>query len=94
VPTHHDREEPMVRPKNAVELDRNRWGVPNGAGEDGLPLWQMLCSRCWEPRNCCWGDGLCLDCYEYDLLPIGPEGVEETGESWSDVYVDRNYDLD
>lgn len=29
----------------------------------------------------------CLRCFEASLLPIGPEGVEDTGETWSDVYV-------
>jgi hypothetical protein len=81
----------MARPADAVELDLNIWGVPNGRDEDGLTIWQMLCCRCWAPRNCNWGDGLCLRCYEVDLLPIGPEGVEDTGETWSDVYVGRHY---
>jgi hypothetical protein len=82
----------MNKPPGAVELAAHQWGVPNGHDEDGVQPWQMLCSRCWRPRNVCWGKGLCRDCFEADLLPIGPEGVDETGETWFDVYVGRNQD--
>jgi hypothetical protein len=49
----------------------------------------MICPTCKRPfTGARFGPREeCLSCHEESLLPIGPEGVEETGESWSDVYV-------
>ncbi|MEU6261836.1 hypothetical protein [Saccharopolyspora shandongensis] len=49
--------------------------------------WRCPTCRKWV-TGARWGNrSECLRCHEAALLPIGPEGVEETGESWSDVYV-------
>ncbi|WP_027944047.1 hypothetical protein [Amycolatopsis taiwanensis] len=48
-----------------------------------------ICPTCKEPiTGAMFGPREeCLRCFEAGLPPIPPEGVEETGESWSDVYV-------
>ena len=70
------------KPADAYELGRNSWYVLRGGEE--IPL----CPDCWRRiTGCRWNGGRCLSCHEAALLPVGPDGVEETGESWSDVYV-------
>ncbi|QIZ37826.1 hypothetical protein [Saccharopolyspora sp. ASAGF58] len=52
-----------------------------------LQEWQCPTCRNWV-TGAHWGNrSECLGCHERALLPIPPDGVEETGESWADVYV-------
>jgi hypothetical protein len=79
-----------IKPADAYELAQDCWyALRNG---EEIPL----CPDCWERiTKGRWNRGRCLSCHEAALLPIGPEGVEETGESWSDVYVGgRDTDFD
>lgn len=69
------------RPSDAIRYG-NTWVVVRGGTES------PLCSTCWNPIvGVSWNLGRCRSCHEAALLPIGPGGVEETGETWADVYL-------
>jgi len=69
------------RPSDAIQHG-NTWIVIRDGTES------PLCSACWNPiAGCSWNLGRCRSCHEASLLLIGPNGVEETGETWADVYV-------
>jgi predicted amidophosphoribosyltransferase len=76
------------KPAGAYELGRDCWFVHRDGEE--IPL----CSACWEPiTGCRWNRGRCRTCHEASLGPVTADGIEETGETWSDVYVGRTDDL-
>jgi hypothetical protein len=72
-----------TKPADAIQDGPNQWYVVR----NGEPV--GLCRDCWEPRPGASWNGRCLSCHEASLLPIGPDGVEETSESWADVYLGR-----
>lgn len=75
------------RPADAMEASKGHWY----AVRNGEEVW--LCRDCWQhPEGASW-NGRCLGCHEASLVPIGPEGLEDTGETWSDVYLGRVRDV-
>lgn len=75
-----------TKPADAVELSTDDWYLVRRGQVIGL------CRDCWQPRPGASWSGRCLDCHEAGLLPSGPEGIDETGETWSDLYVNISQD--
>jgi len=75
-----------TRSADAVELYTGEWYLPRGGELIGL------CRECWQPRPGASWSGRCLDCHEATLVPVGPEGVEESGETWSDLFIGTDHD--
>lgn len=75
-----------TKPADAVELYTDDWYLVRNGQVIGL------CRDCWRPRLGASWSGRCLHCHEASLLPIGPEGIDETGETWTDLYVDTRHD--
>ncbi|WP_157405331.1 hypothetical protein [Actinopolyspora halophila] len=76
---------PHVVPNHA-EWTGRKWVSYDGLDEDGFPVFREYCPSCEEEMTTSV-NGRCRACHEAHLLPVPEDGLDDTDELWSDIYL-------